>query len=89
MPFSELYSQYRFEGSHRHEVFYGRNRKKSIELGLVIFLSPEAHNMSDNGIHFNKDFDLAVKRIAQKRCMEFYGWDLKKFIQEFGKNYLD
>jgi hypothetical protein len=89
MPESELYSTERFEGSHRHEVFFGSaNRQKSIKLGLVVFLTPEMHNMSDYGVHFNKDFDNKLKQIGQKTAMEKYNWSIDDFIREFGKNYL-
>ena len=83
------WSTTRFEGSHRHEIFYGTaNRQKSIEDGLVIFLRPEDHNMSDNGIHANIDFDLYAKRQAQKRWMEFYNKNKDDFIRRYGRNYL-
>lgn len=88
MPPSELYSTERFAGAHRHEVFGSSNRKKSIELGLVVFLTPEMHNMSDHGVHFNKHFDLELKKIAQKTAMERFNWDTNQFISIFGKNYL-
>ena len=89
MPESELYSTKRFTGSHRHEVFFGSsNRQKSIKLGLVVFLTPEMHNMSDYGVHFNKAFDLELKQIGQKAAMQTYGWSIDEFIQQFGRNYL-
>lgn len=86
------WSTQRFEGSHRHEIFYGfsnGNRNKSIEDGLVIFLRPEDHNMSDKGIHANKEFDLYAKRKAQLRWQEFYGKDKNAFIRRYGKSYID
>lgn len=89
MPESELYSTTRFEGSHRHEVFFGTgNRQKSIELGLVVFLAPKMHNMSDYGVHFNKAFDYELKKIGQKAAMEKYNWTVEDFRREFGRNYL-
>lgn len=89
MPESELYSTTRFDGSHRHEVFFGTgNRQKSIELGLVVFLAPEMHNMSDYGVHFNKAFDYELKKIGQKAAMEKYNWTVEDFRREFGRNYL-
>lgn len=88
MPPSELYSTERFNGSHRHEVYGASNRQKSIKYGLVVFLTPEMHNMSDNGVHFNREFDLELKKIAQKTAMKHYGWDVSRFISIFGKNYL-
>ena len=88
MPESELYSTERFAGSHKHHVFGASNRKKSEELGLYVYLTPEMHNMSDYGVHFNKAFDLELKQIAQKTAMATYGWSIDEFIKEFGRNYL-
>lgn len=79
----------RFEGSHRHEVFFGTaNRKKSIEDGLVIFLSPELHNMSDRGIHFNRSFDTYAKMTAQQVWMEYYNKTVDEFRQRYGRSWL-
>ena len=91
MPCDVRWSTKRFAGSHRHEVFYGfsnGNRDKSIEDGLVIFLRPEDHNMSERGIHANREFDLYAKRKAQARWMEFYNKTTEQFIKRYGKNYL-
>jgi hypothetical protein len=88
MPQSNLYSTERFPNSHRHEIFFSSNRNKSIKLGLVVFLTPEMHNMSNQGVHFNRDFDLQLKRLGQKTAMETYNWSIEDFIREFGKNYL-
>lgn len=90
MPKSNLYETERREGLHRHEVFFGTgNRKKSIEYGLVVFLTPEMHNMSNFGVHFNRDFDLQLKEIGQRAAMEYYDWTVQDFIREFGANYID
>lgn len=88
MPESEFYKTKRFKGSHMHHVFGGSNRHKSEVYGLVIYLIPEMHNMSDRGIHFNREFDLTVKQIAQKTAMEHYGWSKVEWISIFGRNYL-
>lgn len=74
---------------HRHEVFFGNpNRQKSIKDGLVVFLSPEMHNMSNKGVHFNREFDLYLKRIGQRAWMDHYKKTTEDFIREYGKNYL-
>lgn len=39
-------------------------------------------------IHNNRDADLRLKRWAQKKAMEHYGWPEARFIQEFGRSYL-
>jgi hypothetical protein len=89
MPESTLYATERFEGSHRHEVFFGSaNRQKSIKLGLFVFLTPEMHNMSNQGVHFNKAFDYELKQMGQKAAMEKYNWTIDEFRQQFGRNYL-
>ena len=83
------WSTQRFEGSHKHHIFGGcPNRKHSDEDGLVIFLRPEDHNMGDNGIHNNREFDLYAKRKAQLRWMEFYGKTVEQFRQRYGKSWL-
>ena len=78
----------RKEGLVRHEVFFGKNRQKSIEDGLVVFLTPELHNMSDYGVHFNHTFDKELKQIGQKVWMEHYNKTIEEFIERYGKNYL-
>ena len=88
MPCDVRWSTQRFEGSHRHEVFGAYNRQKSIEDGLVIFLRPEHHNMSERGIHANREFDLYAKRKAQLRWMEFYGKTEEQFRERYGKSWL-
>ena len=88
MPCDVRWSTRRFEGSHRHEVFGAYNRQKSIEDGLVIFLRPEDHNMSEKGIHANREFDLYAKRKAQLRWQEFYGKTEEQFRKRYGKSWL-
>lgn len=84
-----LWRNKRYYGLVRHEVFYGvRNRQKSIDDGLVIFLTPELHNMSNKGIHFNSEFNLETKKIAQKRWCEYYNKTIEEFRQKYGKSYI-
>lgn len=90
MPKSHLYETFRFYGSERHEVFEGRtgNREKSIEDGLVIFLTPERHRTGKNAIHKDYEFSLEVKKIAEKRWCEFYNKTPEQFRERYGRNYL-
>lgn len=55
---------------------------------MVIFLRPQLHNMSNAGIHFNKEFDLEVKQAAERRWLEYYGGTIEDFIKRYGRNYL-
>lgn len=84
-----FWRNWRFPGSHRHEVFFGYNRQRSIKDGLVIFLTPELHNMnSKTGIHYDKTFDADAKRTGQLAWMEYYHKTVEDFIKEYGRNYL-
>lgn len=89
MPKSPLYKTERKEGLSRHEVFFGRkNRQLSIKYGLIIFLEDKMHNMSNKGIHFDKEFCEEVQKIGQKAFMEYYNKTKEEFREIFGKSYL-
>ena len=81
---------FRATGTARHECFFGtRNRKKSIEDGLVVFLTPELHNMSNMGVHFNWDFNLRIKEEAERVWLKYYNKTIDDFRERYGKNYLE
>lgn len=85
------YSNQRYEGTHRHEIFFGTaNRKKSIKYGLVVFIRPEDHNMSEYGVHNRKghEFDMYLKKLGQERAMDEYSWTTEEFIEIFGRSYI-
>ena len=72
-----------------HEVYFGtRNRIKSIEDGCCVYLCPRHHNMSNEGIHFNKQLDLEVKRKMEIKWLEVYNKTIDDFISRYGRNYL-
>ncbi len=56
--------------------------------GLWVTLCPWCHQNGPTAIHNNHDADLRLKRWAQKKAMEHYGWPEARFIQEFGRSYL-
>lgn len=71
---------------HRHHVFGGSaNRAKSERYGLTVYLCAPHHNMSNEGVHFDKSFDRQLKAWAQERFEEKYGHDL--FMEIFKRNY--
>ena len=49
-------------------------RAKSKRLGLWVTLCPWCHQNGQTAIHNNRDADLRLKRWAQKKAMEHYGW---------------
>lgn len=76
------------EGLHKHHIFYGTgNRQVSEENGFWVWLSPEWHNMSDHGVHFDKDFDEYLKVLCQQRFEETHTRD--EFMKLIGRNYLE
>lgn len=92
MPNGSYWKNYRYDGRcHRHEIFYGtsKNRQYSIEDGLVVFLAPEMHNMSNLGIHFNREADQALKQMAERVWIEHYGRTIQEFVDRYGKNYIE
>jgi hypothetical protein len=76
------------EGLHKHHIFGGANRKLSEQYGLYVYLIPKYHNMSDEGVHFNREFDLQLKREGQRKFESLYG-SREDFRRIFGKNYLE
>lgn len=81
---------FRFEGSERHEAFYGvKNREKSIEDGLVVFLTPENHR-GTNGVHGRegKFINEMIKKNAEMVWLRYYNKTIDDFIERYGKNYI-
>lgn len=72
---------------HKHHVFYGTaNRKLSEKYGLTVYLCSRHHNGSDYGVHFNKELDTRLKRLAQEKFEKTHSRE--EFMQIFGRNYL-
>lgn len=75
-------------GLHDHHILYGTsNRKQSEKRGLKVWLCGVHHNLSNEGVHFNKDLDNHLKTMAQEYYEEHYG-TREDFRKEFGKSYL-
>ena len=95
MPDNPPYwSNKRFLGSERHEVFEGyatKNRQYSIEDGLVIFTTPELHRIGKHSIHLNPLFwkeYLKLQEIAEQAWIDYYGKTKEEFGLRYGRNYL-
>ena len=74
-------------GTEIHHVFYGTgNRTLSDQYGMIVGLC-YCHHRGNMGVHNgNRDLDLRLKRMAQKRFNEVY--PEKDFLAIFGRNYL-
>lgn len=73
---------------HKHHIFGGANRKKSDKDGCWVYLCGYHHNLSDEGVHFNRELDLKLKRECETNWLERNGKTEDDFIREYGKNYL-
>ena len=72
---------------HIHHCIYGTGKRKlSDKYGLIIPLCARHHNLSNEGVHFNKTLDNEIKKEAQKKFKEVY--PELDFLKIFGKNYL-
>lgn len=72
-----------------HHVFGGANRRKSDQYGLCLTLCRRCHNEPPMGVHYNAQVMFALRKAAQAKAMEVYGWSAADFIRLFGRNYLD
>ena len=72
---------------HDHHIFFGTsNRKQSEKYGMKVWLCQE-HHTGRMGVHFDRDLDLRLKKLAQERFEAVYG-DSDAFRGIFGKSYL-
>ena len=64
--------------------------KKSIDDGLIVFLTQEMHK-GTNGVHGkNGDkFNRHLKQIAERAYREYYKKTKEEFIERYGKSNLD
>ena len=89
MPKSKLYSIVRTEiYCERHEVYFSKAyRQKSINDGLIVFLTRENHR-GTNGVHGKNGNKLnrQLKRLAEKAWTSYYKKTKEEFIERFGKS---
>ena len=88
MPKSKLYSTVRTEiYCERHEVYFSKAyRQKSINDGLIVFLTRQDHR-GTNGVHGKNGDKLnkQLKRLAEKAWTSYYNKTKEEFIREYGK----
>ena len=85
MPPDSRWETKRREGLERHEVFNNQsNRPKSIEDGLVIFLTPYQHRIGKSAIHHDEEFRKYAQRIGMKVWCEYYKKTEDEFYARYG-----
>ena len=73
---------------HEHHIIYGRGRRLIAERnGFKAWLCPYHHNMSGDGVHFNKKRDLALKQECQRKFEETH--TRGRWMKLVGRNYLE
>lgn len=74
-------------GLHKHHIYFGSGlRKVSDRNGFWCYLTADMHNMSNEGVHFNHELDLRLKRECQERYEESHSRE--EFMDLIGRNYL-
>lgn len=72
---------------HEHHIFFGTaNRKQSEKHGFKVFLCGIHHNLSNEGVHFDHELDLRIKRDCQRVFEKTHSRE--EFMKIIGKNYL-
>lgn len=70
-----------------HHCIHGRaNRKLSDKYGLVVPLCIYHHTGSNYAVHTNRELDLQIIQLAQRKFEEKYSHE--EFMKVFMKNYL-
>lgn len=69
-----------------HHIFFGKNRHVSEQPGFKVWLCLN-HHTGDEGIHFDKDVDLTLKRLCQKEYEKTH--TREDFIRLINRNYLN
>lgn len=83
----ECYVSGATEGLHKHHIFAGNPlRRISEENGFWVWLRWDWHNGADYGVHFNRVFDLKLKRECQEEFEKNHSREA--FIRLIGKSYL-
>ena len=73
---------------HKHHIFYGTGRRKLSEKhGCWCYLCGRHHNLSNDGVHFDKALDMTLKKWCQVEW-EWRNGTTEDFIKVFGRSYL-
>jgi hypothetical protein len=77
-------------GLEEHHVFEGHGRKAISErYGLKVYICGDrCHRNGKDSVHKNAKVNRAVKKVVQKRAMQYYGWTVEDFIEILGRNYI-
>jgi len=73
----------------QHHIFMGPLREKSEQYGLVVYLcGSSCHREGKRAVHRCRETRDELMRWGQEKVMKEQGWDVERFREEFGKNFL-
>ena len=75
-------------GLHRHHVYGGANRKLSEREGCWVWLCGRHHNLSNDGVHYDRILDELIKEECQRRWEAEHEEGREGFRRIFGRSYL-
>lgn len=82
-----LYDHENINQLHDHHIFFGTaNRTQSEIHGMKVWLCIFHHTEGIGAVHKNRDYDMILKKIAQRKFEETH--TREEFIKIFGKSYL-
>lgn len=71
-----------------HHVFGGAYKWKSEMYGRMVWLcGEECHRNGNGSVHRNRAVADSLKEQFQRKIMAEQGWDVNRFVEEFGRNY--
>ncbi|MBP3619108.1 MAG: hypothetical protein J6J24_00435 [Clostridia bacterium] len=83
----ECYITHSTVGLHKHHIFGGANRNISEKNGFWVWLRYDLHNLSNDGVHNDYQFNLQLKQKCQKEFEKTRS--RQEFMKLIGRNYLD
>ena len=76
------------QGLHSHHIMFGvGHRELSEKYGLKVWLFGTHHNLSNEGVHVDKEYDLYLRRLAQQKFEEKNSRE--EWMEIFKKDYLE
>lgn len=74
---------------HKHHIYPGAGRRQISEReGCWCYLCARHHNMSNQGVHFNKTLDEKLRKECERRWLVKNSATKEDFLKVFGVNYL-
>lgn len=74
---------------HKHEIYGASAREYCRANGIWVWVNADAHNMSNEGVHADRQEMIALKKHGQRALMIEHDWSIERFRLMAGMNYLE